>query len=127
MTRTPAPERRQRLAASARRAQLVAVGRMVFAQHGYEATSVEENAEGAGRRGGMSAGQCREAGGGAKADAIDAQALGGMVAFVGRWWTEGRKPPPVESVASHLAALAWMGLRHLPRRPVLLATGGRRA
>jgi len=24
------------------------------------------------------------------------------------------------------AALAWMGLRHLPRRPVLLATGGRR-
>src|SRR5947207_5058908 len=45
MTRTPAPERRQRLAASARRAQLVEVGRMVFAQHGYEATSVEEIAE----------------------------------------------------------------------------------
>src|SRR2546430_5019448 len=48
MTRTPAPERRQRLAASARRAQLVEVGRMVFAQHGYEATSVEEIAERAG-------------------------------------------------------------------------------
>src|SRR5207249_9132907 len=48
MTRTPAPERRQRLAASARRAQLGEVGRMVFAQHGYEATSVEEIAERAG-------------------------------------------------------------------------------
>src|SRR5438552_12697721 len=48
MTRTPGPERRQRLAASARRAQLVEVGRMVFAQRGYEATSVEEIAEQAG-------------------------------------------------------------------------------
>src|SRR5206468_11612304 len=48
MTRTPRPERRQRLAASARRAQLVEVGRMVFAQRGYEATSVEEIAEQAG-------------------------------------------------------------------------------
>jgi len=28
----------------------------------------------------------------------------------------------VETVASHIAALAWMGLRHLPRRPGL---GGR--
>jgi len=29
-------------------------------------------------------------------------------------------------VASHIAALAWMGLRHLPRRPALLATTVRR-
>ena len=41
-----------------------------------------------------------------------------MVTFVGQWWTETRKPP-VEEVASHLAALAWMGLRHLPKRPKL--------
>jgi len=46
-----------------------------------------------------------------------------MVAFVGQWWTESRKPPTVETVASHIAALAWMGLRHLPRRP---AAGQRR-
>jgi len=37
-----------RLAASARRAQLVEVGRTVFAQRGYEATSVEEIAARAG-------------------------------------------------------------------------------
>jgi AcrR family transcriptional regulator len=36
------PERRPRLAASARRAQLVDIGRTIFAERGYEATSVEE-------------------------------------------------------------------------------------
>jgi hypothetical protein len=41
-----------------------------------------------------------------------------MVTFVGRWWTETRKPP-MEEVARHLAALGWMGLRHLPKRPTL--------
>ena len=49
---------------------------------------------------------------------IYAHALVGMVTFVGQWWTETRKPP-IEEVASHLAALAWMGLRHLPKRPKL--------
>lgn len=39
-----------------------------------------------------------------------------MVTFVGQWWTESRKMP-VEKAASHLAALSWMGLRHLPRKP----------
>ena len=69
--------------------------------------------------------QFRKAGYDAKAAPIYAHALVGMVAFVGQWWTESRKPPPVETVASHIAALAWMGLRHLPRRPALLATAGR--
>ena len=39
-----------------------------------------------------------------------------MVTFVGQWWTENRKPS-IEDVATHVAALAWMGLRHLPERP----------
>jgi AcrR family transcriptional regulator len=52
---------------------------------------------------------------------IYAHALVGMVTFVGQWWTETRKPP-VEEVASHIAALAWMGLRKLPKRPRLSAT-----
>src|SRR2546427_9797892 len=69
--------------------------------------------------------QFRRAGYDAKTAPIYAHALVGMVAFVGQWWTESRKPPPVETVASHIAALAWMGLRHLPRRPALLATAGR--
>ena len=51
---------------------------------------------------------------------IYAHALVGMVAFVGQWWTESRKPQSVEIVASHIAALAWTGLRHLPKRPTLL-------
>ena len=48
---------------------------------------------------------------------IYAHALVGMVAFVGQWWTESGKPPSVNTVASHIAALAWMGLRHLPKQP----------
>ncbi len=66
--------------------------------------------------------QFRRAGFDAKAAPIYAHALVGMVAFVGQWWTETRKPPPAELVASHVAALAWMGLRHLPRKPTLQVT-----
>jgi AcrR family transcriptional regulator len=209
------PERRPRLAASARRAQLVEVGGKVFAERGYEATSVEEIADRAGiskpivyehfggkeglyavivdrevehivsriteaistgsprqrleqaamafltyvqehpggfavllrdappskrsgempalmydladRVGAIFTDQFRKAGYDAKAAPIYAHALVGMVAFVGQWWTETRKPPPVHAVASHIVALAWMGLRHLPRRPGLLATERRRS
>src|SRR5436190_270711 len=46
--KAPPTERRLRLAASVRRAQLVDVGRKIFAERGYEATSVEEIAERAG-------------------------------------------------------------------------------
>jgi AcrR family transcriptional regulator len=60
----------------------------------------------------------KKAGYDSKSAPIYAHALVGMVTFVGQWWTETRKPP-VEEVASHLAALAWMGLRHLPKRPKL--------
>jgi len=68
--------------------------------------------------------QFKKAGYDAKAAPIYAHALVGMVAFVGQWWTESRKPPPAETVASHIAALAWMGLRHLPKRPAMATTGG---
>jgi len=64
--------------------------------------------------------QFREAGYDPKSAPIYAHALVGMVAFVGQWWTESGKPPPVETVAKHIAALAWMGLRHLPKRPNLM-------
>ncbi len=204
-----------RLTAAARRAQLIEVGRAVFAKRGYEATSVEEIAERAkvskpivyehfggkeglyavivdrevehivgrivealstgsprqrlegaalafltyveerpdgfavllrdapaskrsgempalmydlaGRVGAIFTDQFRKAGYDAKTAPIYAHALVGMVAFVGQWWTESRKPPPAETVASHVAALAWMGLRHLPKRPGLVTTTARRA
>jgi AcrR family transcriptional regulator len=67
----------------------------------------------------------KQAGYDPKAAPLYAHALVGMVTFVGQWWTETRKPP-VEEVASHLAALAWMGLRHLPRRPTLTTSAGPR-
>jgi len=47
---------------------------------------------------------------------VYAQALIGMVTFVGAWWTDNRHVP-VDKVATHLHALAWMGLRHLPKKP----------
>ena len=197
-----------RLTAAARRAQLVEVGRALFAEKGYEATAVEEIAarakvskpivyehfggkEGlyavlvdremeyvvariseaissgtprerveraalafllyvrdqrdgflvlsrdapvALARGGMSSllndvaervsnvftATFKQAGYDSKAAPLYAHALVGMVTFVGQWWTETRKPP-IEDVASHIAALAWMGLRHLPKRPRLTA------
>jgi len=64
----------------------------------------------------------KQAGYDPKSAPIYAHALVGMVTFVGQWWTETRKPP-VEEVSRHLAALAWMGLRHLPRRPKLTVGG----
>ncbi len=198
--------RPSRLTSSARRAQLIEVGRRVFAERGYEATSVEEIAERAkvskpivyehfgGKEGlyaviidremghivariteaiasgsprerlegaalafltyvkeqpdgfavltrdapvttatgGMSgilnevaervsnvfAAEFKRAGYDARTAPIYAHALVGMVTFVGQWWTETRKPT-VEQVTSHIAGLAWMGLRHLPKHPSL--------
>ena len=47
---------------------------------------------------------------------IYAHALIGMVTMVGQWWSHVRKPS-IETIASHIAALAWMGLRNLPEKP----------
>jgi AcrR family transcriptional regulator len=58
----------------------------------------------------------KEAGYDARMAPLYAQALIGMVTFVGAWWTDNRRVP-VDKVAAHLQALAWMGLRHLPARP----------
>jgi AcrR family transcriptional regulator len=64
--------------------------------------------------------QFQEAGYDPESAPIYAHALVGMVAFVGQWWTEASDSPSVETVASHIAALAWRGLRQLPRKPSLL-------
>jgi AcrR family transcriptional regulator len=61
----------------------------------------------------------------AKHAPIYAHALVGMVTFVGQWWTEVQKPS-VEVVARHIAALSWMGLRHLPKNPDLIRPPRRR-
>lgn len=64
--------------------------------------------------------QFSEAGYDPQSAPVYAHALVGMVAFVGQWWTESDEAPPVDVVASHIAALAWRGLRHLPRQPTLI-------
>jgi AcrR family transcriptional regulator len=46
------------------------------------------------------------------------QALVGMVALVGRWWLEVRKPRK-ETVVAHLVNLAWNGLSHLEPKPTV--------
>ena len=200
--------RGQRLSAAARRAQLIDVGRTVFAKRGYEAASLEEIADRAkvsrpvvyehfggkeglyavvvdremeylvrriteaisfgtprerveqaalaflsyvkdqpdgfgiltrdapvaSARGSMSsllndlaervgdqfAMAFKNAGYDPKSAPIYAHALIGMVTFVGQWWIDARKPS-VDEVASHIAALAWKGLRHLPKRPARIA------
>jgi AcrR family transcriptional regulator len=199
-----------RLSASARRAQLIDVGRIVFAKRGFEAASIEEIADrakvsrpiiyehfggkeglyavvvdremeyvvrritdaissgtprqrlenavlafltyvkdhpdgfailtqdrpvasaGTGmssllndlaeRVGGVFSEAFKAAGYDPRAAPIYAHALVGMVTFVGQWWRDTRKPN-IEEVASHIGALAWMGLRRLPKRPTRSASG----
>ncbi|MFZ4518323.1 MAG: TetR/AcrR family transcriptional regulator [Microthrixaceae bacterium] len=67
------------------------------------------------RVGSLFAAELKKAGYSTRAAPIYAQALIGMVTFVGQWWTEDGRD--VEEVAAHVSALAWMGLRHLPRKP----------
>ena len=45
-----------------------------------------------------------------------AHALIGMVTLVGQWWIENPKLD-VETVAKHVSAIGWMGLRHIPKNP----------
>lgn len=73
------------------------------------------------RVGDVFAASFKQAGYDAKAAPIYAHALIGMVTFVGQWWVDEKKPS-IEEVASHISALAWMGLRHLPKRPAKIVS-----
>jgi AcrR family transcriptional regulator len=48
---------------------------------------------------------------------IYAAAILGMVTQVGRWWANEAKPVRIDQVVRHVAAIGWMGLRHLPKSP----------
>lgn len=52
--------------------------------------------------------------------ALYSQALVGMVALVGQWWLDTRKPSR-DKVAAHLVNLAWNGLGNLEHSPKLTA------
>ena len=94
---------------------VLAHGAPVASATGSMSSLLNEVAE---RVGDVFAASFKEAGYDPKAAPIYAHALIGMVTSVGQWWTEARKPG-IEDVANHLSALAWMGLRHLPKRPTL--------
>lgn len=54
---------------------------------------------------------------------IYAHALIGMVTLAGQWWGgENKRKFKKELVARHLAAIGWMGLRHLPDEPHAIET-----
>jgi AcrR family transcriptional regulator len=76
-------------------------------------------AEVAERVGNVLRSEFKKAGYDPRAAPLYAQALIGMVTFVGQWWEENSKMSP-EEAASHISALAWMGLRHLPKKPAEL-------
>jgi AcrR family transcriptional regulator len=76
-------------------------------------------AEVAERVGNVLRSEFKKAGYDPRAAPLYAQALIGMVTFVGQWWEENSKMSP-EEAASHISALAWMGLRHLPKQPAEL-------
>ena len=58
---------------------------------------------------------------------IYAAALLGMVTQAGRWWASAGMPVSRDQVIRHVAALGWMGLRHLPRKPARVVPRARRA
>lgn len=71
----------------------------------------------AGRVGDVFAAEFKQAGFNAKVAPIYANALIGMVTQVGQWWAVEARGVSLEQVAGHVAALCWMGLRHLPKTP----------
>jgi AcrR family transcriptional regulator len=51
------------------------------------------------------------------------RALVGMVALVGEWWLDARKPKR-DVVAAHLVNVAWNGLKDLEHKPDLMGRSG---
>lgn len=74
------------------------------------------------RVGDVFAASFKSAGFNPKAAPIYANALVGMVTQVGQWWAAGGHGVSIELAAKHVAALGWMGMRHLPKDPELLPT-----
>jgi AcrR family transcriptional regulator len=74
------------------------------------------------RVGDVFAASFKSAGFNPRAAPIYANALVGMVTQVGQWWAAGGHGVSIELVAKHVAALGWMGMRHLPKDPGLLPT-----
>jgi AcrR family transcriptional regulator len=68
----------------------------------------------------------RQAGYSTRLAPLYSSALLGMVTQVGVWWAEGGRAHSHDHVVRHVAAVGWMGLRHLPSMPGRVAAAGRR-
>ncbi len=66
------------------------------------------------------AGQFKARGYNTKLAPLYSHALVGMVALVGQWWLDARKPSR-DDVAAHLVNLAWNGLGNLEDKPHLVS------
>lgn len=66
--------------------------------------------------------QFKAAGFNTKVAPIYAHALIGMVTLTGQWWRENQQLD-IKTVASHVAAIGWMGLRHIPKKPTFAKRG----
>jgi AcrR family transcriptional regulator len=66
------------------------------------------------------AGHFKARGYNAKLAPLYSHALVGMVALVGQWWVDTRKPSR-DDVAAHLVNLAWNGLGNLEQKPHLVS------
>ena len=60
--------------------------------------------------------QLKDAGLDPRVSPVYAHALIGMVTLTGQWWLE-TQDLDVDTVAKHVAAMGWMGLRHMPKEP----------
>jgi AcrR family transcriptional regulator len=61
----------------------------------------------------------KQAGMNPKVSPLYAHALIGMVTSAGQWWMASGDIS-LEKAASHVAAIGWMGLRHIPEDPALM-------
>ena len=97
----------------ARREQLVAVGRSLFAEKGFGATSVEH----------IIAEQFKRSDFDTTWSPLYAQMLVGLIAQVGQWWLDDRRMKKDE-VAAHVVNLIWNGQRGLRPHPTLRVRSG---
>ena len=59
-----------------------------------------------------------------KLAALYSRALVGMVALVGEWWLDAKKPKR-DVVIAHVVNMAWNGLKELEPKPSLISSGSR--
>ena len=113
---------------SERRKQLIEIAKSLFAERGYDGTSVEAAItagtyatllnDAVNQVASILAGDFSRRGLDPDLAPLYAQALVGSVSMTAQWWLDVREPPK-EVVAAHVVNLCWNGLTHLESDPKL--------